>query len=61
MYPCVISVLPCSIPRSLLVADARLAVSCRLQTGGEAFLCPAPGQVLEALRPESRLAHSEGA
>eukprot|EP00064_Thunnus_orientalis_P000136 superscaffoldBa00000006_g136 len=37
---------PYPVLRLLLVADARLAVSCRVQTGGEAFLCPAPGQVV---------------
>lgn len=34
MYLCVISVLLCFIPRLLLVAVARLAVSCGLQAGG---------------------------
>lgn len=59
MYLCVISVSLRFIPRLLLVAVARLTVSCGLQAGGEAFLCPAPGQVWGGLWPESRLAHGE--
>lgn len=57
----VVSVLLHSIPRLLLLAISRLAVSCGLPAGGTAFLQTAPGQVWgRALWPESMLAHGEG-